>query len=131
MGREYTTEGPIDPEQHDEARELYEAEQERSVAFAGAGIARRQVMQNEELVKACRDWREQELELNGEDSAFDNALAAFVAEREAKARLDEAKWWKHQTMSTWHIPSCGCQECRRIANLLRELSGQAKGDGGK
>jgi len=32
MGIEYTTEGSIDPERHDEARELYEAEQERNAA---------------------------------------------------------------------------------------------------
>ena len=43
----------------------------------------------------------------------------YVAQVAARARLEEAKWWKNQTMTTWHIPSCGCQECKRIRELER------------
>jgi len=50
-------------------------------------------------------------------------IIAELAALLVRVRLAEAEWWKHQTMTTWHIKTCGCEECKRIARL-RQAAGE-------
>lgn len=54
-------------------------------------------------------------------------LEGEIAALLAKVRLEEAKWWKYQTTTTWHMKTCGCEECKRIAALEQQLSGKEPG----
>jgi len=129
MGIEYTTEGPVDPERHDEARELYEAEQEHNAAAPPPA--------NDEL-RARGHWLIYFADLdmpiecfsgeNAEQSArkryeaaslnWDCVLfcdAALLAQVAARARLEE-----HDAT----CKQCFFQQCPRGAELQKAVTGQ-------
>lgn len=80
------------------------------------GDGRQAEVSSDEQKKAAREWMEAfgSAVLSDVRESFMAQLATLLAQREAAARLSEAKWWRN------YFPENAKQYDERIATLTRE-----------